>query len=126
MSEVRGGVREERWRHGRMDSPQMYDLEDSKKHLNLNLIGASIVPSNNNNNNNLLKGSAVAVKSLPSCLYSDEPGADLAELSAPELSLDLHNLINESEGLLAEIGGLLEGGKGRRRKIYAELANRAC
>lgn len=76
-------------------------LEDSKKHLNLGVNGSG---------SSLVKNGAVAVKSLPSCLYSDEAGADLAELNAPEISLDLHNLIDESEGLFSEIG-LLEGGQ---------------
>ena len=76
------------------------NLEDSKKHLNLSVNGAATT---------LVKAGAVAVKSLPSCLYSDETGGDLAELNAPEISLDLHNLIDESEGLFSEIG-LLEGG----------------
>ncbi len=95
----------------------MYEngLEDTKKHLNLGVNGAAT----------LMKAGAVAVKSLPSCLYGDEPGSDLAELNAPEISLDLHNLIDESEGLFSEIG-LLEGGQYSLLTIRILIFHKPC
>lgn len=70
-----------------MESPQLYDSADYNK--------KSIV-------------SAVKVKN-GNLLYSNDDYSDLAELSAPEISLDLHNLIDDSqfnEGLIQDIQGL--------------------
>ena len=85
-----------------MDSPHMYEngAVDASKKSTVNL-----------------SKNAVAVKSLPACLYSEENSSDLAELNAPEISLDLHNLIDDSvsEGLFTDIG-LLEGKQGSMGK----------
>ncbi|KAK8731769.1 hypothetical protein OTU49_007253 [Cherax quadricarinatus] len=70
-----------------MESPQLYDSADYNK-----------------------KSVASAVKVKGSnLLYPGDDYSDLAELSAPEISLDLHNLIDDSqfnEGLIQDIQGL--------------------
>ncbi|CAG0920445.1 unnamed protein product [Notodromas monacha] len=61
----------------------------------------------------LVKSEAVAVKSVPCASFPGDEhvsqGREFAELNAHEISLDLQNLIEESEGLFTDIG-LLEGG----------------
>ncbi|XP_066959903.1 CCAAT/enhancer-binding protein-like [Macrobrachium rosenbergii] len=69
-----------------MESPQLYDSADYKK-------GANIGP----------------VKVKNNLLYAGDDYSDLAELSAPEISLDLHGLIDDShfnDGLIQDIQGL--------------------
>ncbi|MPC41299.1 CCAAT/enhancer-binding protein beta [Portunus trituberculatus] len=69
-----------------MESPQLYDSSDYKKGAAASL---------------KVKGNLSA--------YSNEEYGDLAELNAPEISLDLHNLIDDSqfsEGFIQGIEGL--------------------
>lgn len=56
-----------------MESPQLYDSSDYKK------------------------SAAVPLKVKGNLLYPPEEYGDLAELNAPEISLDLHNLIDDSQ-----------------------------
>lgn len=56
-----------------MESPQLYDSSDYKK------------------------SAAVPLKVKGNLLYPNEEYSDLAELNAPEISLDLHNLIDDSQ-----------------------------
>lgn len=69
-----------------MESPQLYDSSDYNK-----------------------KSAAVPLKVKGNLLYPNEEYGDLAELSAPEISLDLHNLIDDSqfnEGFIQGIEGI--------------------
>lgn len=72
-----------------MESPQLYDSADYKK-------GGG-------------GGAGGPLKVKNNVLYPGDDYSDLAELSAPEISLDLHGLIDDSqfsEGLIQDIQGL--------------------
>lgn len=107
-----------------MDSPQMYDSQQhSQQGVNA---GGAITPdnmkkaptpvSNNTNNNNLTtlnnntgatsKQTAALLKQHQLQLYQQHTGGELSDLATPEISLDLQNLIDDSqfnEGLFTDI-----------------------
>ncbi|KAK7087063.1 hypothetical protein SK128_006626 [Halocaridina rubra] len=75
-----------------MESPQLYDSADYKKASAAGAVGGGPVK---------VKGGTL--------LYPGDDYSDLAELSAPEISLDLHGLIDDSQfndGLIQDIQGL--------------------
>lgn len=105
-----------------MDSPQMYDNQQhSQQGVNAN---GAITPDNmkkaptpnSNNNNNLTtlnnntgaasKQTAALLKQHHLQLYQQHGGGELSDLATPEISLDLQNLIDDSqfnEGLFSDI-----------------------
>lgn len=97
-----------------MDSPQMYDSQQhSQQGVNA---GGAITPDNmkkaptpvnNTNNNNLTtlnnntgaasKQTAALLKQHHLQLYQQHSGGELSDLATPEISLDLQNLIDDSQ-----------------------------
>ncbi|XP_044743100.1 CCAAT/enhancer-binding protein [Chrysoperla carnea] len=109
-----------------MDSPQMYDGQtgtmapnnDSKKSITI----SSVNNNNNNNNNNslttlnnnanskqttaLLKQHHLAIQFQHQQQQHNNGSSDLSDLNSPEISLDLQNLIDDSQfndGLFTDI-----------------------
>ncbi|XP_069676049.1 CCAAT/enhancer-binding protein [Periplaneta americana] len=105
-----------------MDSPQMYDnnthpsaIGPADVHV-VNPNKKSVVNANNNNltaiNNNTNKSAAVLLAKQHHQFHHADHQGELADLNTPEISLDLQNLIDDSqfnEGLFTEI--LNPGGK---------------
>ncbi|KAL0277742.1 UNVERIFIED_CONTAM: hypothetical protein PYX00_004924 [Menopon gallinae] len=75
-----------------MESPHMYEnsqTETNKKTIN----------NNNNNssaNNNNIKLNVANIKQIQNALYANQHG-ELTDLNSPEISLDLQNLIDDSQ-----------------------------
>lgn len=103
----------------KMDSPQMYDQHNTQQGVTQN--GAltpemkkAPTPNGTNNNNNLTtlnnntgvtKQTAALLKQHHLQLYQQH-GGELSDLATPEISLDLQNLIDDSqfnEGLFSDI-----------------------
>lgn len=82
-----------------MESPHMYEnsqTETNKKAINNN---------NSNTNNNNIKLNVANIKHIQNSLYANQHG-ELTDLNSPEISLDLQNLIDDSqfnEGIFTEI-----------------------
>ncbi|KAL1501187.1 hypothetical protein ABEB36_006564 [Hypothenemus hampei] len=114
-----------------MDSPQMYDQQHTQN--NNNVIGneskktsSSVIMNNNNlttlNNNNGNKQTAALLKQHQLSQYHQhQQGNDMSDLNTPEISLDLQNLIDDSQfsdGLFTDI---LQQGK---QHLQTNLHNR--
>lgn len=99
-----------------MDSPQMYDnnthpsgINSSDAHV-INSSKKSLVNTNNNNistiNNNTSKSAAILLAKQHHQFHHTDHQSELADLNTPEISLDLQNLIDDSqfnEGLFTDI-----------------------
>lgn len=75
-----------------MESPHMYEnnqTETNKKTINNN-------NNNQNNNNNNIKLNVANIKQIQNALYANQHG-ELTDLNSPEISLDLQNLIDDSQ-----------------------------
>lgn len=98
-----------------MDSPQMYDNQQHQQNNNnvINQDAKKTVIMNNNNNNNLTtlnnnNGSSKQTQALlkQHQLQQYQQHSELSDLNTPEISLDLQNLIDDSQfsdGLFTEI-----------------------
>ncbi|XP_045460740.1 CCAAT/enhancer-binding protein [Harmonia axyridis] len=92
-----------------MESPQMYDNQQNNSGLNNNEVKKSVIMNNNNNlttlnNNGSSKQTATILKQHQ--LQQFQQHGELNDLSSPEISLDLHNLIDDShfsDGLFSDI-----------------------
>ncbi|CAG9764413.1 unnamed protein product [Ceutorhynchus assimilis] len=100
-----------------MDSPQMYDNQQHSQNNNLINTEAkkSVIMNNNNNNNNLTtlnnntgnsKQTAALLKQHQLAQTYQQHPNEMNDLNTPEISLDLQNLIDDSqfsEGLFTDI-----------------------